>query len=54
MAAFGLPGALCYKAINTADSMIGHRDERYRDFGFAAAKVDDLANLRPRVSRRGF
>ena len=45
MAVFGLPGALCYKAINTADSMIGHRDDRYRDFGFAAAKVDDLVNL---------
>jgi adenosylcobinamide-phosphate synthase len=45
MALLGLPGAALYKAINTADSMIGHRSERYRDFGFAAAKLDDLVNL---------
>jgi adenosylcobinamide-phosphate synthase len=45
MAVFGLPGALCYKAINTADSMIGHKNERYQDFGFAAARLDDLVNL---------
>jgi adenosylcobinamide-phosphate synthase len=45
MALLGLPGALLYKAINTADSMIGHRTERYEDFGFAAAKLDDLVNL---------
>lgn len=45
MALVGLPGALLYKAINTADSMIGHRSERYADFGFAAAKLDDLVNL---------
>lgn len=41
----GLPGALAYKAINTADSMIGHRNERYRDFGWASARIDDLVNL---------
>ena len=41
----GLPGAAVYKAINTADSMIGHRTARYRDFGWAAAKLDDLVNL---------
>jgi adenosylcobinamide-phosphate synthase len=41
----GLPGAAAYKAANTADSMIGHRSERYRDFGFAAARFDDLVNL---------
>lgn len=41
----GLPGAAIYKAINTADSMIGHRDTRYRDFGWAAARLDDLVNL---------
>ena len=41
----GLPGAAMYKAINTADSMIGHRTERYRDFGRVAAKTDDIANL---------
>ncbi|MBC8038889.1 MAG: cobalamin biosynthesis protein CobD [Rhizobiales bacterium] len=44
-AIFGLPGIVLYKAINTADSMIGHRSERYRDFGWAAAKLDDLVNL---------
>lgn len=43
--AAGLPGAAAYKAVNTADSMIGHRSERYRAFGWAAARVDDLVNL---------
>lgn len=43
----GLPGAALYKAINTADSMIGHRNEKYRDFGWAAARLDDLANWLP-------
>jgi len=37
----GLPGILTYKMINTADSMIGHRNERYRAFGWAAARLDD-------------
>ena len=41
----GLPGAAIYKAINTADSMIGHRTERHQDFGWAAARLDDLVNL---------
>src|SRR5579864_5945317 len=41
----GLAGAAAYKAINTADSMIGHLNERYAAFGFAAARVDDLVNL---------
>jgi adenosylcobinamide-phosphate synthase len=41
----GLPGIAAYKAINTADSMIGHRSERYADFGWAAARLDDLVNL---------
>jgi adenosylcobinamide-phosphate synthase len=41
----GLPGGATYKAINTADSMIGHRTERYAAFGWAAARVDDLVNL---------
>jgi adenosylcobinamide-phosphate synthase len=45
MAIFGLPGAALYKAINTADSMIGHRTPRYEAFGWAAAKLDDLVNL---------
>lgn len=43
----GLPGIAIYKVINTADSMIGHRSERYRDFGWAAARLDDLVNLIP-------
>lgn len=43
-AVLGLPGLLAYKMLNTADSMIGHLNERYRDFGRAAAKLDDLAN----------
>jgi adenosylcobinamide-phosphate synthase len=41
----GLPGAALYKAINTADSMIGHRTPRYEAFGWAAARLDDLINL---------
>jgi adenosylcobinamide-phosphate synthase len=40
----GLPGMIAYKAINTADSMIGHMSERYHAFGWAAAKLDDLVN----------
>jgi len=40
----GLPGAAIYKAVNTADSMIGHRSPRYAAFGFAAARLDDLLN----------
>ena len=42
---FGLPGILAYKAVNTLDSMVGHRNERYRSFGWAAARLDDLVNL---------
>jgi adenosylcobinamide-phosphate synthase len=45
MVVAGLPGALAYKAINTADSMIGHRTERYEAFGWASARFDDLVNL---------
>jgi len=41
----GLPGAALYKAINTADSMIGHRTARYAEFGWGAARLDDLVNL---------
>lgn len=47
LALLGLPGLFAYKAINTADSMIGHRDARYEAFGFAAARLDDLMNLVP-------
>jgi adenosylcobinamide-phosphate synthase len=46
-AAAGLPGLLVYKAANTLDSMIGHRSERYRAFGWAAARLDDVLNLLP-------
>ena len=41
----GLTGGALYKAINTADSMIGHKDDRYAAFGWAAARLDDLVNL---------
>jgi len=43
----GLPGIWIYKAINTADSLIGHKEERWRCFGWAAARTDDLLNLVP-------
>jgi len=46
-ALFGLPGIMGYKAINTLDSMIGHKNERYRAFGCFAARLDDVANLIP-------
>lgn len=45
MAVAGLPGAAAYKAINTADSMVGHRTERHLAFGWASARLDDLLNL---------
>jgi adenosylcobinamide-phosphate synthase len=41
----GLPGGILYKAINTADSMIGHKNPRHLAFGWAAARLDDLVNL---------
>lgn len=44
-ALLGLPGLVAYKAINTADSMIGHRTPRHEAFGWAAARLDDLVNL---------
>jgi adenosylcobinamide-phosphate synthase len=44
---FGLPGLFAYKALNTADSMIGHRSDRHLAFGWASARLDDLANLVP-------
>ncbi|MET4592898.1 MULTISPECIES: adenosylcobinamide-phosphate synthase CbiB [unclassified Sphingomonas] len=43
----GLPGLWIYKAINTADSLIGHREPRWRAFGWASARIDDLANWIP-------
>ncbi|WP_279358897.1 adenosylcobinamide-phosphate synthase CbiB [Methylobacterium indicum] len=45
LGAGGLPGGALYKAINTADSMIGHRTPRHEAFGWAAARLDDLVNL---------
>lgn len=45
LAVGGLPGGALYKAVNTADSMIGHRTPRYEHFGWAAARLDDLLNL---------
>lgn len=43
----GLPGLLGYRAANTLDAMVGYRNDRYRTFGWAAAKLDDLANWLP-------
>lgn len=43
----GLPGAFIYKAVNTADSMVGHMEPRYRAFGWASARMDDVLNLVP-------
>jgi adenosylcobinamide-phosphate synthase len=43
----GLPGLFAYKMANTLDSMIGHKSERYRAFGWAAARLDDVLNLIP-------
>ncbi|WP_129776675.1 adenosylcobinamide-phosphate synthase CbiB [Peristeroidobacter soli] len=43
----GLPGLFAYKALNTADSLIGHREPRWRMFGWFAARTDDLVNLIP-------
>ncbi len=47
LAVGGLSGGIAYKAINTADSMIGHKTERYIDFGWAAARTDDVLNWLP-------
>lgn len=43
----GPVGMAAYKAINTLDSMVGHRNERYREFGWASARLDDIANFVP-------
>lgn len=43
----GAPLAMAYRAVNTLDSMVGYRNERYRAFGWASARLDDLANLIP-------
>lgn len=46
-ALLGVPGMLSYKMINTLDSMVGYRNERYRDYGCVAAHIDDIANYLP-------
>jgi len=43
----GAPGAAAYRAINTMDAMVGRRNERYRNFGWASARLDDIANFIP-------
>lgn len=47
MAIGGVPLAMCYKAINTLDSMVGYKNEKYLDFGRASAKLDDFVNFIP-------
>jgi len=46
-ALFGLPGAFIYRAVNTMDSMLGYKSDKYINFGWAAARVDDIANYVP-------
>src|SRR5262249_36045106 len=47
LAVFGIPGMVAYKAINTMDSMVGYKNEKYIRFGWAAARLDDVANYIP-------
>lgn len=43
----GIPAMMCYKMINTLDSMIGYKNERYKDFGMLSARIDDITNFIP-------
>jgi len=47
MILFGIKGAFVYKAINTLDSMVGYKNDRYKNFGYVSAKLDDIANFIP-------
>jgi adenosylcobinamide-phosphate synthase len=47
LALAGLPGLYAYKALNTADSLVGHKEPRWRAYGWASARADDVANLAP-------
>ena len=44
---FGLPGIVFYKSINTLDSMLGYKTTKYKDFGWASARLDDIINIIP-------
>jgi adenosylcobinamide-phosphate synthase len=44
---FGAPGALGYRAVNTMDASVGYRNDRYDDYGWASARLDDVANFVP-------
>jgi adenosylcobinamide-phosphate synthase len=46
-ALYGAPGTLAYRAINTMDATVGHRNDRYMDYGWASARLDDAANFIP-------